>query len=81
MGALEVFNQVLGPASGCLLVWILIKLTRVETKVERIASHELQLRDHEVRLSKTEDSTKRAHERCNDHKQQFKDLEKREAST
>ena len=67
MPPLEMLNQVLGPVSGALLVWILIKLTKVETKVEAIAKHEDQLKDHEKRLTLAEPKLKRAHQRCDEH--------------
>ena len=63
MPPLELFNQIMGPISGALLVWILIKLTKVDTKVERIAKFEDDIKDHEKRLTLVEPKASRAHER------------------
>ena len=77
MAPLHTFNEIMGPISGMLLVWILLKLTRVETKVSQIEKHEEQLKDHEKRLNMAEPKIKRAHERCDEHRDKIVSLDKK----
>jgi hypothetical protein len=46
-----------------LLIWVLVKLTRVETKVERLAALDEKVTNHGERLAVVEPMAKRAHER------------------
>jgi len=68
MPTAELFSDIAGNViGGALLIWILVKLTRIETKVgmaekadEDVAK---DIKDHEKRLTLAEPKIARAHER------------------
>ena len=58
-------------------VWLLLKLNTVENKVTAIKDIQVDVKGHERRLTLAEPKIKRAHERCDEHKEKFDNLEKR----
>ena len=74
---LALFNEYSPAGMFVMLVWVLLKLVKIDTKVEAIKDiKKVQDADHD-RIVLMKPKVERAHERCDEFKEKFKDNDSR----